>query len=212
MDYIGLLGGGFDPVHNGHIAIAETVKKQMALNSVLFIPAAVPPLKETSASFSDRLHMLNLVLADREGFEITAMEAERQGPSYTVDTLHILQKRYGEDTELFFITGFDAFSEIKLWKSYNELLRLASFVVIDRPSHSLRSLEEFCARELFDVYPAGEDVWQVKGGRRIYRVKMEPIDISSTEIRERLRRNLDISGLVPEKVADYIYKNKLYIS
>lgn len=212
MGDIGLLGGGFDPVHVGHLAIAETVNAQLALSKVLFVPAAVPPHKEISASFYHRLNMLRLALSGREEFEITTMEAERQGPSYTVDTLHIFQDRYGKEVKLFFITGFDAFSEIKLWKSYKQLLRLASFVVIDRPGYSWQTLEEFCARELFDVYPSGENVWQVKGGEKIYRLKMEPVKVSSTGIRERLRKGLDIRGLVPEEVEDYIYNNKLYVS
>ncbi len=212
MGDIGLLGGGFDPVHIGHIAVAETVNKELALSKVLFIPAAVPPHKEISASFQDRLNMLRLAISGKKGFEITTMEAERQGPSYTVDSLHTLQQEFSEDVELFFITGFDAFSEIKLWKSYNELLRLASFVVIDRPGYCQQSLEEFCAREFFDVFPAGEDVWQVKGGKRIYRLKMDPVFVSSTEIRERLKNRLPINSMVPEEVEDYIYRHGLYIS
>ncbi len=211
MEDIGLLGGGFDPVHVGHLAIAETVYSRMTLGKILFIPAAVPPHKEISASFSHRLRMLELALNDREGFEITTMEAEREGPSYTVDTLRILQKKYGSGVGLYFITGFDAFSEIKLWHQYSEVLRLASFVVIDRPSHTSQSLEEFCARELFDVYPAGDDVWQVKAGGKIHRLNMETVPVSSTEIRERLRKGNTIRGLVPEEVEEYIDRHKLYM-
>ena len=138
---VGILGGTFDPVHNGHLAIAEAVRQALALSGLLFIPAFLPPHKPTYtiSPFVQRAAMLELAVVDRPGFFVSLLEAEREGPSYSIDTLRTLRQTLGEEVHLFFIIGMDAFAEIHTWKANRELLDQASFVVMGRPDHCQHS-------------------------------------------------------------------------
>ena len=134
-----MLGGTFDPVHTGHLAIADTAAAQFALDSVLFIPASLPPHKQdyTVSSFEDRAAMLESALSKRPGFFISRLEADRTGPSYSIDTLAELRQQLGNEVNLYFIIGMDAFAEIVTWKEYDRLLDFAHFIVVDRPDQPL---------------------------------------------------------------------------
>ena len=211
---VGILGGTFDPVHNAHLAIAEAVRQALALSNVLFVPAFLPPHKPTYtiSSFTHRAAMLELAVADRPGFHVSRLEAERLGPSYSIDTLRTLRQALGKDVYLFFIIGMDAFAEIHTWKAKRELLEYASFVVIGRPDHCQQSCGQTVAAN-FPGYAFVETLgsWQGEAGQgAIYPVAVPPIKVSSTEIREAVRQGRAISNLVPAAVADYIYAQGLY--
>lgn len=211
---VGILGGTFDPVHNGHLVVADAVRQAMALSSILFVPAFLPPHKPTYAisAFQHRAAMLDLAVADRPGCSVSRLEAEREGPSYSIDTLCTLRQILGSDVQLFFIIGMDAFVEIHTWKANRELLDYASFVVIGRPDHCKQSCEQTVAAH-FPGYAFVEALgsWQGTPGQgAIHPVVMPSMEVSSTEIREAVRQGRSISNLVPAAVANYIEVQGLY--
>lgn len=211
---VGILGGTFDPVHNGHLAVAEAVRQALALSSILFVPAFLPPHKPTYAisAFQHRAAMLDLAVVDRPDCSVSRLEAEREGPSYSIDTLRTLARGLGKDVHLFFIIGMDAFAEVFTWKEQGELLDHASFVVVGRPDHCKQSCGQTVAAN-FPGYVFAEALgcWQGKPDQgAIHPVAMPPMKVSSTEIREAVRQGRAISNLVPAAVADYIYAQGLY--
>jgi nicotinate-nucleotide adenylyltransferase len=211
---VGILGGTFDPVHNGHLAVAAAVLRALDLSSILFVPAYLPPHKPNYAisAFPHRAAMLELAVADHPAFYVSLLEAEREGPSYSIDTLRTLAQVFGKDVRLFFIIGMDAFSEVHTWKEQDELLDHASFVVVGRPDHCQRS----CAQTVAASFPGHLFVdslggWQGKDGQgAIYPVDMPPVNISSTEIRKAVSEGRPIRDRVPAAVADYIEVHGLY--
>ena len=212
---IGLFGGTFDPVHNGHLSAAAEVRDSLSLDSVLFIPAPYPPHKivHNLSSFEDRVAMLECAVAEMHGFFVSRIEADRSTFSYTIDTLKILQTSLGEEAVIFFILGLDSFMELDTWKDYPALTDYANLAVIDRPSFSL---EDFSCKlnELYEAFRQEElyGVWSRNGiPGKIYHLKITAQDISSTAIREMVCRGESISGLVPDCVAKYIYAHHLYL-
>jgi nicotinate-nucleotide adenylyltransferase len=211
---IGVLGGTFDPVHNGHLAAAEAVRHGLALDAVLFIPAARPPHKKDYplSSFTDRLAMLELALAGRPEFLVARIEAERSGPSYSVDTLRQLHELWDQEKRLFFILGLDAFMEIAGWKEFSELPRLAELVVLDRPGHRSERLGETIA-SFFPLYrlDSRQACWiNPESGGRIRPFPLEPMAVSSTRVRQAAGRLEEVVAQVPLAVARYIREHHLY--
>ncbi len=211
---VGILGGTFDPVHAAHLTIAEAVRQDRALSGILFVPAFLPPHKPNYAisSFVHRVAMLELAVADRPGFHVSRLEAERVGPSFSIDTLKTLRVMLGPEAELFFIIGMDAFAEIHTWKAYRELLDYASFVVIGRPDHCRQS----CGQTVVANFPGYAFVeaagcWQGEPGQgAVHPVAVPPMEVSSTQVRRAVREGKSIRGLVPEAVARYIEAHDLY--
>lgn len=212
MQKIGLFGGTFDPVHYGHLAVGKAALDQLDLDQLIFIPAPSPPHKqeEKITPFYQRLAMLELAIGHDQGFSVSPIEAERQGPSYTIDTLAILRRRLERDATFFYVIGLDAFAEIYTWKEYQRLLHEVSFVVIDRPSHDNKTCEEVVLSDLHGYSTTGKGCWRHEDGSVIYRLAMEPVDVSSTAIRELLRKGEAVEGMVPPAVIDYIQENNLY--
>ena len=211
---VGILGGTFDPVHHGHLAVAEAVRQGLALSSILFVPAFLPPHKPTYtiSAFTHRAAMLELAVAGHPDFQLSRLEAEREGVSYSIDTLRTLHQTIGKEAQLFFIIGMDAFAEIYTWKAYRQLLNYASFVVIGRPDQCRQSCGQTVAIH-FPGYTFAEGLgcWQGEPGRgAIYPVAMAPVKVSSTEIREEVRQRRSIRNRVPGAVADYIEAQGLY--
>lgn len=211
---VGILGGTFDPVHNAHLAIAEAVRQAISLSGLLFVPAFLPPHKPTYtiSAFAHRAAMLALAVANRPGFLVSCLEAERLGPSFSIDTLKALRVWLGPEVELFFIIGMDAFAEIHTWKAYRELLNYTSFVVIGRPDHCQQSCGQTVAAD-FPGYAFVEAAgcWQGEQGQgAIHPLAVPPMEVSSTRIREAVRQGGSISDLVPAAVADYIETHGLY--
>lgn len=213
---VGLLGGTFDPVHEGHVAAAEAARRALTLDRVLFIPSHQPPHRpaDSRTSALHRLAMVSLAVASCDQFEASDLELRREGPSFTADTLRELHASGYEPWQLFFITGTDAFAEIASWRDYPALLDLANFAVIARPGQSLDVLRGRLPALAPRMRTAGDERSLPPGGRScgIFLVNAATPDISSTEIRERAARRLPLSGLVAPDVERYILDHGLYRS
>jgi len=181
---IGLLGGTFDPIHNGHIAIAKTAIQQLKLDKLLLIPAGNPWQKSEFSDSKHRLEMVKKAGNDLEKVEVSDIEVNKTGPTYTFETLQELHKKY-PNSELILILGSDAVAGFDTWKEPNLVKTLARIYVVQRAG-------DFTQDWHFD------------------RIQMPPIEISSTEIREKVKNNESISELVPKLVNEYISANGLY--
>lgn len=212
MEQIGLFGGTFDPVHNGHLAVARAFLRQFAPDCLIVIPASTPPHKpdQRLASFDHRLAMLKLVLAGEPRITISEIEGERGGPSYTVDTLAHYRSRFGNEADFFFLLGLDAFADLTTWKSYSRLLARTSFVVIDRPSHGGPGLDRLMAKDFPECAGESEGIWRTPAGTRIFALAMEPVAVSSSEVRARIREGKPVDTMVPPRVEQYIERHGLY--
>ncbi len=191
-------GGSFDPVHIGHLLVARDVKESMGFEKVIFLPAFQAPLKDPHlASPEDRFNMLEIAIRELEGYGISRLEIERGGVSYTVDTARHICKNYGYKP--FFLVGADSFLSLHLWKDPFELISLASFVVVDREGKG-KKVKEYI-KENFPM---------LKEDRDFFLLSVRRIDISSTEIRERVKKGKSIRWMVPEGVEEYIRAKGLY--
>ncbi|HHV54393.1 MAG TPA: nicotinate-nucleotide adenylyltransferase [Firmicutes bacterium] len=197
---LGIMGGTFDPIHYGHLVTAEAVRAEFHLDQVLFVPTGQPAHKPpgTTTDAKHRYTMAVLATLTNPHFDVSRVDIERPGYTYTIDTLTDLRKIYGPATEFYFITGADAILEILSWKEPDELFRLSAFVAATRPGYDLDRLEH----ALGDLYRRHADQIKV--------IEVPAMAISSTDIRERVRSGRPIRYLVPETVASYIYKNGLY--
>jgi len=206
-----VFGGTFDPVHQGHLSAARGVLAAFRLDQLLFIPAAYPPHKrQPAASFSHRLAMLELALADSPQMSISLLEAERQAPSYTVDTLHELRTRLGPQ-DFYLIIGADSFRELHLWYRYADLLRLADLVVVARPG--VPAVDQADAVALLPghfTFDERRQAWCRDDGARIFYFADSHSGVSSSEIRKRLARGEPVETLLPPAVLRYIKLHGLY--
>jgi len=198
---LGVMGGTFDPVHFGHLLAAERAREEFCLDEVLFVPAGRPPHKHSKAGADPwmRYRMTELAISTNENFFLSDMEIERDGPSYTVDTVKTLLELY-RGVQIFFITGADAFLEINTWKSTAELLTLCSFVAVSRPGYNMDRIWKIM--KAFVEHPE----WHV------FSLGIPSPDISSTEIRKRVREGRTIKYMLPESVIDFIAEHGLYRS
>lgn len=197
---IGIMGGTFDPIHYGHLVAAEVARAEFGLNKVIFIPAGRPPHKQQK-SITDPEHrylMTVLATSSNPNFEVSRIEVDKDGLTYTFDTVKDLKRIYGEDSTIYFITGADAVLELLTWYKIGELLTLCKFIAVTRPGFDKRDLEQKIV-EISSKYD-GEIVC----------IEVPLLEISSTNIRERLRNGKTIKYLLPEAVEEYIEKNKLY--
>lgn len=196
MKRIGIFGGTFDPVHTAHLIMAESVKEQMKLDKVLFVPSAVPPHKDTDklTEPSRRLEMVRLAVTGNDSFEASSVEIElsKGSNSYTVETLLALRDRYSaEQVKFYLIIGLDQLIELHTWKDPGKLFMLSEVVVINRPGYTVAQIQNDYS------------------GQVIY-VPVPSIDISSTEIRHMVREGKSIRYMVPSNVEKYIKENNLY--
>jgi nicotinate-nucleotide adenylyltransferase len=196
---IGVLGGTFDPIHLGHLAIAEEARRLLALSQVIFMPAGQPYFKDTSviSPAEDRVKMLELAVAGQPAYLISRLEIERPGPSYAVDSIAKIKAQLNPADELFFIMGWDSLLSLHLWHEAVRLIKLCRILAAPRPGYpppDLRLLEP-----------------DLPGIARRATVMPGPlIDISATLIREKVRRGLPLDGLVPPAVVAYIRERGLY--
>jgi nicotinate-nucleotide adenylyltransferase len=213
---IGLFGGTFNPVHRGHLEVAGEVRKAFSLKTIYFILSALPPHKPVFglADAEDRMEMLERSLAGLKGLATCGIELRRSGPSYTVDTVRYFKHHFSFETELFFILGMDAFLEIDTWKSYKNLFEMISFVVMTRPESdvSMADLQYFVSSKIsLDYKMSAQQDCLVHGVKRpIFIYAVQPVDVSSTRIRENIRRGRPVDGLVPKTVENHIRKKGLY--
>ncbi len=199
---IGILGGTFNPIHMGHLAIAEKVYEYHHLSKVLFIPVYIPPHKyiDDLADAHHRYQMIKEAISGNEKFEVSDFEIKREVRSYTIDTLQYLLNLYGKDFEGFLIIGADSLNELELWKDITKLSQLCHFVIVNRPGFSTE-----ISNRLTDII--GKD--KVLDMERL-RVEISPIGISSTDIRKKLKDGVGVRGLVPSCVEAYIREHDLY--
>ncbi len=195
---LGILGGTFDPVHRGHLALARAAGDEFGLEKVLFVPAGQPWRKAglTIASGEDRLAMVQLALEGEEAFEIGTLEIEQAGPSYTVDTLEALRADRPDD-ELVFILGEDALRDLPNWHRPERILELAKLAVARRADVSPEALEG-AGRQLPGLL------------ERVVWLEMPLVEVSATGIRERVKDGLSIAEMVPPSVEEYIRQHRLY--
>ena len=196
---IGVLGGTFDPIHSGHLIIAEEARLRLGLARILFVPAWQQWLKtdRNVAPAAHRVEMVRRAIAAKPHFELSTVEVDRPGPSYSVETMAILQQQLGVEAKIFFVVGWDSLAELPQWKEPDRLIKLCKLVAVTRPGFSrpdLKALESSVPGVTQSV------VW----------LDIAPIDISSSGIRDRVAQGLSIHGLVPDEVEKYIKEQKLY--
>jgi nicotinate-nucleotide adenylyltransferase len=196
---IGILGGTFDPVHIGHLAVADEAASRLGLAEVLFMPAGKPWLKADARILpaEHRLKMVKLAIAGKPRFKMSTIEVEREGPTYTVDTITELRRQFGAGDELLFIIGWDNLADLARWRQPERLISMCRLVAVPRVGYPVPD---------FDSLEAA-----IPGlSQRVIMLDKPEIDVSASVIRERVRRGLSINHLVPEAVARYITEQGLY--
>jgi len=195
---LGILGGTFDPIHHGHLLAAEEAHHQLALDRVLFVPAGVPPHKPARpiSPADHRVRMVELAIANKPHFALSRVDVDRPGPSYTVHTLELLRARWGPGPQFFFIEGNDSLSDIACWYQPQRLIELCELAVVARPGAQI------------DLAGLERQVPGITG--RIHWVQIPLLQISSSDLRARVRAGRSISYLVPREVEDYIRRHGLY--
>lgn len=183
------MGGTFDPIHHGHLVAASEVAQAFELDEVIFVPTGNPYLKPNVSSSEHRYLMTVIATASNPRFKVSRVDVDREGPTYTIDTLQDIRERM-PGAELFFITGADAIAQIMEWKDAREMFRIAHFIAVSRPGHEL------------SIAGLPED--------RLSVLEVPALAISSTDCRSRVRRGFPVWYLVPDGVVQYIAKNHLY--
>ena len=186
---IGILGGTFNPIHIGHLILAEEAYFKLKLDKLVFVPAFVPPHKSSSEVINakDRLEMVRLAIEDNPAFEVSTFEMDSKNKSYSIDTLKEFRGLYGESAQLCFITGSDSLKDLFSWKNINDIFKISKFIVANRPGYPKKEVP-----------------------KEVDTVVITPIEVSSEDIRKRLAEGRSIRYLVPEKVRKYISERKLY--
>jgi len=211
---VGLLGGTFDPIHVGHMAAAAAARVSLQLDEVLLLTSHLPPHRpQPAASVHHRFAMVALAVQDDEALRASDLELAAPGPSYTSATLQRLHARGYLPSQLFFITGADAFAEIATWRQYPQFLDAAHFVIVDRPGRAATSIRDVLPALAPRMRPASrQDVVSADGPREtsIFLVNEPTPDVSSTAIRARCADGESITGLVPSAVERHIHRHALY--
>jgi nicotinate-nucleotide adenylyltransferase len=213
---IGLFGGTFDPIHCGHVKAAESVHNIFFFDRILFIPSYIPPHKESAdvASAEHRLKMVELALSSFDRFFPSSIEIEARGTSYSIVTLNRIKEMFRQ-AEIFFLLGIDAFLEIDTWKDYEDVLEQCSFIVMSRPGFSLDEAKDILAEKynqrMVEVHGPIEKENTELFVHKIYLVPINTLDVSSSEVRERVGQRQSIKDMVPENVEDYIKERHLYL-
>jgi len=185
---IGILGGTFNPIHIGHLILAEEVREKIQLDTIIFVPAYLPPHKDTAdvAPAAERYAMVKLAIKQNKHLAVSDMEIKRDGRSYTIDTVKEFRRLYPED-ELFFITGSDLLTYLDEWKDLSEVIKIVKFIVATRPGYPLEKIPSY-----------------------IKTVAIRAVDISAFEIRRCVKEGKSFRYLLPDAVYGYINKRKLY--
>lgn len=218
---IGIFGGTFDPIHIAHLYIAEEVRETLELDEVIFVPVSVPPHKEVEAGVSaeHRLRMVELAIASNEAFKVSDVELKLPTPSYSVTTVEHLQEAYGKHAKLLFITGMDTFLDIFTWHEAERLISMCDFVTTFRPgtahqdlcSHRYVRALDMVMLDMLDAKEKKIGKVQLRSGRELWLVPSLGLEISSTEIRRRLKAGKSVKYLLPAEVESYIIQHGLYL-
>ena len=219
---VGIFGGTFDPPHFGHLVLAEETRERFGLGEMYFMPCNEPPHKDSN-NLTEVKHRFAMVVAatlHNPGFVVSSIEANRKGKSFSIDTVRELQEDMGDKVQIVFVTGIDAFVNIETWKDHREFLDLCHVVVVSRPGHGFEEIAKMpswvndCVVDLRDgdSLPQRQLEECPNGERRVFLSDAVHIDISSTEIRERVAARLSVRYKVPDEVERYIRANGLYRS
>lgn len=189
MQRIGVLGGTFNPIHIGHLAVAQTALDKMNLQKVIFVPTNIPPHKSAHsvAPARDRYNMIRIAIGKNRLFDVSDFEIKKEGKSYSIDTMRYFKSIFPNNTELFFIVVGDLLNQLEKWKYIKDLVKIVRFVVVNRPGQLRKK------------------TWV-----KYFSVSMPGIDISSSYVRQRIAQNKTIRYFVPDRVVSYINKHKLY--
>lgn len=198
MKKYGIFGGSFNPIHYGHLMICEYIKDEMGLDKVIFIPTGNPPHKDLVVSAKDRYEMVRLAISPNPDFEISDIETTRVKMSYTVDTIRELKKIYREE-KLYFLIGLDSIFQLKTWMKIGDLSKEIEFVVALRPGYINK---EEINREI--------DFLRENFGTKVNLINTPLYEISSTDLRDRIREGKSLRYLIPKKVLDYIEESGFY--
>jgi nicotinate-nucleotide adenylyltransferase len=198
---IGIYGGSFSPIHNGHIKAVKAFLEQMQLDFCYVIPTFIPPHKATSGVIAPehRIRMCELAFKDTDGIVVSDIEIKRGGTSYTVDTLRQLA---GDDRRLFFLMGTDMLLTLDKWRSPDEIFKLCYPVYMRRENDGAKDAE--IIEKIAD--------YRKRFGKTVMKIVADPIEISSTVVRSKIARGEDVSSLIPQAVEDYVRENGLYLS
>ena len=222
---LGVMGGTFNPIHYGHLVAADEVREAFALEKIIFVPSAVPPHKDQREITEPRHRLMMTILAtvSHPPFVVSAVEVDRPGTSYSVETIAALKALYPANPALYFILGIDAFLEIASWRQPDVLLRSCDIIVTARPGYNLRQLATTSLQRLSTLYPGlSFEPSGGESGTRLTRVRVcdtpceiffqeiATLDISSTHIRQRVKRGQSIAYLLPETVEAYIRTYHLF--
>lgn len=217
----GLFGGTFDPIHLGHLQVAREVKAHFSLESIILIPSAQPPHKTSKiiANAPDRMEMARLAVSNQADFTVSDIELKRNGPSYSIDTISYFKHILPSDSQLYFILGLDAFLEIETWKSYRALFDQIPFIVMSR--HGVGHVDIKENGKIVEAYLQGkisegytfsvpENRCFHKEKKPVYFFNVTPLDISSTQIRNLIKRGKSIHHMVTDSVSQHIQAQELY--
>jgi nicotinate-nucleotide adenylyltransferase len=197
---IGIMGGTFNPIHKGHLALAAAAKEQFALDRIVFIPSGNPPHKKAGEVLDKELRfkMVKLAIKGIADYNASRIELDRPGFSYAVDTFNTLRKKYGKSAKLFYIMGLDSINEILEWRKPLELFKLCEFIVGTRPGTRIRTF-----RRLVKFPPLQKEV------DKLHLMELKE-NISASDIRQRLKAGRPVDGLLPARIAGFIKRKKLY--
>jgi len=214
MKKIGIFGGTFNPIHLGHLRSAEEIREMFHLSRVIFVPSSDPPHKKKKAILpgSVRARMVRLAIAKHPYFTLSDLELNRPGKSYSIETVSAFRGLFGEKSSLHFIVGLDAFLEIETWMKYSALFELCHFIIMTRPGFGKNFSREHLPIELAEAfcYDSQKNIYTHSSGYRLFPREITALDISSTQIRNLVRKGRSIKYLVPAAVEEFIRKSKLY--
>ncbi|MBF0451399.1 MAG: nicotinate-nucleotide adenylyltransferase [Candidatus Magnetomorum sp.] len=221
---LGIFGGTFNPVHFGHLRVAVEVRELFSLDAVIFIPSAQPPHKDQTgiAHASHRLHMTQLAIRSYPFFQVSTIEIQRKGLSYTIDTLKELKKVHPETVQFFYLIGLDAFLSIHTWKHYQKMFDEIPFIVMSRPvsgankkmslSMVTNTLVAYIQQTISEKYVHDNQRGCIRHPNKqtIYYCQVTSLDISASQIRRLIENNQSVHFLLPDDVASYITRHKIY--
>jgi nicotinate-nucleotide adenylyltransferase len=214
VERIGLFGGTFNPIHWGHLRAAEEIKEAFDLKKVVFIPARIPPHKsgESILSSQHRLQMVQLAIHDTPGFTVSDFEIRRNSTSYSIFTIEYFQRKLGSKADLYFLMGIDSFLEISTWKDFHRLFSLVNFIIMARPGYPKEEIPKALPVDVAEdfYYNPQKKCYVHESNYKIFFPEITLLDISSSEIRRRIKTCQSVRHLAPPGVAHYIKQHSLY--
>jgi len=213
---VGIFGGTFDPIHYGHLRVAEEIVETVGLQKMYFVPAGMPRLRYSPvASSQHRVEIVRLAIQKNPDFVLDEREIYRDGVSYSIDTVREFKQEFGEEVRLCFILGADAFIKLPEWNNWKELFNLCHFIVSTRPGYSLTLIKELLSKELREEcsqrWVSNTESLRKDTSGLIFIASTTMLDISATSIRAHIAAGRSVRHLVPSVTVNYISENKLYL-